>query len=85
MKRPKACRQRGASLFQGSTLCGVPRHRVTVGSVRVREPSHVLGCELLRGVGFSWRCNCGERGKVHTTWRQARDEAESHRSSCLKA
>ena len=85
MKRPYAWEAGGASLFRGSTLCGVPRHRVTVGSVRVREPSHVLGCELLRGVGFSWRCSCGERGKVQTTWKLARDDSKLHRISCFKA
>jgi hypothetical protein len=58
---------------------------VTIGSVRVREPSHILGCELLRGVGFSWRCSCGEKGKVVATWREARADGEDHRSSCLSA
>src|SRR5690348_11992304 len=43
---------------------GVPLHVVTVGRVTLREPSHILGCQLVRGIGWSWACRCGERGRI---------------------
>ena len=61
-----------------SRLCGVALHAVELYPVRIREPSHVLGCDLVRGIGFSWRCRCGERGKVYGSWREARAEGMDH-------
>jgi hypothetical protein len=53
-------------------------HAVTVRPFRIREPSHVLGCDLIRGVGYRWECSCGERGKVMGDWRSAQMDKRRH-------
>jgi hypothetical protein len=53
-------------------------HAYGVGRVTIREPSHILGCTLVRGIGYSWRCRCGAKGAIFDTWRQARDDAAQH-------
>jgi hypothetical protein len=65
-------------LFLGSRLCALPKHRVTVGSIRVREQSDLLRCAQLRGIGFSWRCSCGLRGPVFARYRDALMASRRH-------
>ena len=54
------------------------RHRMSIRPVRLRERSHVLGCDLLRGVGFRAECSCGWRGHVLDSIAKARWERNDH-------
>jgi len=56
----------------------VTLHAWHVRHVKIREPSHVLGCTLLRGIGYSWECRCGEKGSIFGSYRQARVDAVNH-------
>jgi len=56
----------------------VTLHAWNVRHVNIREPSHVLGCTLLRGIGYSWECRCGQRGSIFGSYRQARIDAVNH-------
>ena len=53
-------------------------HAVTVGSVRLKEASAELGCDRLRGIGFAWKCRCGERGVIRGSYREARFDGTKH-------
>ena len=53
-------------------------HAWHVKHVKIREPSHVLGCTLLRGIGYSWECRCGEKGSIFGSYRKARIDAMAH-------
>ena len=61
-----------------SRLCGVTLHAWHVRHVKIREPSHVLGCDLLRGIGYTWECRCGEKGSIFGDYRKARIDAVTH-------
>ena len=65
-------------------LRNMPAHFWQVKRVRAREHSHVLGCELLRGIGYSWSCRCGERGAIFDTRGAARLDAIKHATNLGK-
>lgn len=56
-------------------------HAVSVRAVKIREPAPEIGCERLRGIGYSWRCSCGERGPIMASHRSARNGGAEHRAS----
>jgi hypothetical protein len=41
-----------------------PRPRTALCHVNGRHFDHELGCLVSRGLGFSWRCTCGARGRI---------------------
>jgi hypothetical protein len=71
----------GGPLFfvtSGLRLSVVAGHHVTVGPVRVERDDGLRVARHLRGIGYAWRCRCGERGAIRRTWREARDEGLAH-------
>lgn len=66
------------SFYARVRLCGVTLHALRIYRVTKREPHAVLGCYLVRGIGYSWECRCGERGDLWKTWREARFEGIYH-------
>lgn len=53
-------------------------HRLTYRPVRLRQFAPLLGCDLLKGIGYTWQCSCGERGPILRELREARDAGRSH-------
>lgn len=57
---------------------GLVLHAVTVRSVKLRAHDDDLRCDRLRGIGYAWRCSCGERGRVEGTHNDARLAGRAH-------
>lgn len=53
-------------------------HHVTIGAVKLRERDEAMRCDRLHGIGYAWRCSCGERGAIHGSHRSARAAGREH-------
>ncbi len=51
---------------------------VTVAPVRVKLSDDELKTDRLRGVGYTWKCTCGDHGGRFASYGQARGEARAH-------
>lgn len=59
-------------------------HAVTVRAVKLRGHDAALNCERLHGIGFAWRCSCGEQGPIVGTHRLARSAGREHRETAAE-
>ena len=55
-----------------------PRPHTEMYRVSCRHVDHELGCVVLRGIGFSWRCTCGARGKITGDRSEALEAKRKH-------
>lgn len=53
-------------------------HAVVVRPVRLKQPDTELRTWRLRGIGYAWKCSCGESGPIRTTYHVARFEGRVH-------
>jgi hypothetical protein len=56
-------------------------HHVTVRPVRRELRDEALRCRRVSGIGFAWRCTCGERGPIVSDYREARAGGQAHRAA----
>jgi hypothetical protein len=56
-------------------------HLFKIEPLRIRYDSDVLNVRAVRGVGYRFRCECGEQGKRCETWIGARLDGLAHRES----
>ncbi len=54
-------------------------HRVRVEPIRLSYHDVSLSVRVLHGVGYRYRCECGERGSRRGDWISARLDAIKHR------
>jgi hypothetical protein len=53
-------------------------HAVRVRAIKLELHSEPLRCSVLRGIGYSWACSCGERGPIMKSHRLARLAGREH-------
>jgi predicted SprT family Zn-dependent metalloprotease len=54
------------------------RFKTELRRVTVCEHDERLEVKSVRGIGFSWRCTCGERGLIRRTRLTALDDKREH-------
>ena len=53
-------------------------HAITVRAVKLELQSDDWRCRVLRGIGYSWACRCGERGPILKSHRAALIAGREH-------
>lgn len=53
-------------------------HAIRIEHVRIAVDTDPGGATVLRGIGFRWKCRCGEWGRVERNILAARNDGRLH-------